>query len=52
MSMGVDPFATGSAIYVTRAGQVHWTRNGGEFWGAGQLPPAAGDAYCAALIQA
>jgi photosystem II stability/assembly factor-like uncharacterized protein len=50
MSMGVDPLATGSAVYVTREGQVHWTRNGGGLWGAALLPPQAGDAYCAALI--
>lgn len=50
MGMGASPVDSDKVVYVTRGGQVHWSADGAATWYAKQLPPEAGDAYCAAII--
>jgi len=38
------------AVSVTRHGQVFYTMDGCETWTEKQLPPIAGDAFCAAML--
>lgn len=50
MGMGASPTDPGKVVYVTRGGQVHWSADDCVTWGAKQLPPDAGDAYCALIL--
>ncbi|MBC2665300.1 hypothetical protein H7F51_07195 [Novosphingobium flavum] len=50
MGMGAGATDSAKVVYVTRGGQVHFSDDGAKGWQAGQLPPEAGDAYCAAIV--
>ena len=50
MSMNTHATDPAKAIYLTRGGQVMWTEDRCASWSEKQLPAAAGDGFCAALL--
>jgi photosystem II stability/assembly factor-like uncharacterized protein len=50
MSMNVHATDPNRVIYLTRGGQVMWSEDRCESWNEKQLPPDAGDGFCAAIL--
>lgn len=50
MSMNIHATDPAKAIYLTRGGQVMWTEDRCASWNEQQLPAAAGDGFCAAIL--
>ena len=50
MSMNLHASDPNKVIYITRGGQVMWTEDRCASWHESQLPAAAGDGFCAAVL--